>query len=318
VGYNGSTGIGSGARKHPELKKGPLLEWVTDISGGGSVYWIVDSESQPTPVYRVVGDQIEDIRGKNLPPAVQKRYNARRNAIKAVLPKLNTAYGAKYNFEVLNDPDGTGFLVYALAAFTRTDAIYIGGHVRVSVSADGSTVERIDDLSRGIIENKASHGSQPVALGTAQVIDTKYPVETFIYSSNLYSIPIGVATLDGTVWMVASGKIRQMDPNLVKQVETESNKKAKKCSDDSIFSSQSVCFQLAPHSLPRFASSTSRPSKNPGTISLESSNNLTVALISAFMLIYGSSGQTKTSRQCSDEDHITALISSRGIQEYFG
>jgi hypothetical protein len=95
--------------KHPELKKGPLLEWVTDISGGGSVYWIVDSEPQPTPVYRVVGDQIEDIRGKNLPPAIQKRYNARRNAIKAVLPKLNAAYGAKYNFEVLNIPMEPGF-----------------------------------------------------------------------------------------------------------------------------------------------------------------------------------------------------------------
>jgi hypothetical protein len=194
--------------KHPELKKGPLLEWVTDLSNSGSVYWIVDTEPNPTPTYKVIADRIEDIRGKPLPSEIQTRYKARRNAIKAVSPKLNAAYGAKYNFEVVNDPDGSGFLVYALAAFTRTDAIYIGGHFRITVSADGSKVERIDDLSRGIIENKASPGSQAVALGTAQAIDSKYPVETFIYSSNLYHIPIGVGTRDGTIWMIANGRIQ--------------------------------------------------------------------------------------------------------------
>ena len=100
--------------KHPELKKGPLLEWVTDLSDGGSVYWIVDTDPRPTPVYKVVSGRVEDIRGKPLPPAIETRYRARRTAIKAVLPKLNAAYGAHYNFEVLEDPDG--FLVYALAA----------------------------------------------------------------------------------------------------------------------------------------------------------------------------------------------------------
>jgi hypothetical protein len=214
--------------KHPELKKGPLLEWVTDLSNGGSVYWIVDTEPQPTPVYKVVGDRIEDIRGKPLPSAIQTRYQARRNAIKAMLPKLNRAYGAKYNFEVLSDPDGSGFLVYALAAFTRSNPIYIGGHLRATVSADGSKVERIDDLSRGIIENKTPPGAQSVALGTAQAVDAKYPVETFIYSSNLYRIPMGVATKDGTIWMVVNGKITKMDPNLAKQAETESKKKKPK------------------------------------------------------------------------------------------
>jgi hypothetical protein len=214
--------------KHPELKKGPLLEWVTDLSDGGSVYWIVDTEPQPMPVYKVVGNRIEDIRGKPLPAAIQTRYRARRNAMKAVLSKLNGAYGAKYNFEVLSDPDGGGFLVYALAAFTRTDAIYVGGHFRITVSANGSTVERVDDLSRGIIENKTPPGAQSVALGTAQAVDAKYPVETTIYSSNLYHIPIGVGTKDGTIWMVANGKITKMEPKVMKQAESELKKKSKK------------------------------------------------------------------------------------------
>jgi hypothetical protein len=128
---------------HPKLKKGPLLEWVMDLSNGGSVYWIVDTEPQPTPVYKVVGGRIEDIRGRALPDAIQTRYNARRNAIKAVLPKLNAAYGAKYNFEVLNDPDGSGFLVYALAAFTRTDAIYIGAISESQSQRMGRTLKEL-------------------------------------------------------------------------------------------------------------------------------------------------------------------------------
>jgi hypothetical protein len=141
------------------------------------------------------------------------------------LPKLNGAYGAKYNFELLNDPDGSGFLVYALAAFTRTDAIYIGGHFRITVSADGSKVERIDDLSHGIIENKAPPGAKSVGLGTAQAVDSKYPVETTIYSSNLYHIPIGVATKDGTIWLVANGKIEKMDSKLMEKAARKLDKK---------------------------------------------------------------------------------------------
>ena len=60
--------------QHPELKKGPLLEWVTDLSNGGSVYWIVDTEpegTEGTPVYRVLGGRVEDLRGKRLPAGIQ-------------------------------------------------------------------------------------------------------------------------------------------------------------------------------------------------------------------------------------------------------
>jgi len=197
--------------KHPELKTGPLLEWITDLSNGGSVYWIVDTETQPTPVYKVTGDRIEDIHGKPLPLAIATRYKARQTAIRAARPKLNTAYGARYNFEVLNDPDGSGFLVYALAAFTKKYPVYTGGHLRITVSADGSKVERIDELSHGIIGQKADRGTEILAVATAQVVKTKYPVETWIYTSHLYNMPMYVATTDGAAWGVANGRIVRVD-----------------------------------------------------------------------------------------------------------
>jgi hypothetical protein len=136
------------------------------------------------------------------------RKRAKQTAMQAVLPRLNGAYGPKYNFEVLNDPDGKGFLVYALATFRDRSAIYLGGHFRITVSADGAKAERIDDLSRGITRNPTPADAKPVAMGTAQAVDSKYPVETVIYESNLYKIPIGVGTRDGTIWMVANGRIQ--------------------------------------------------------------------------------------------------------------
>jgi hypothetical protein len=141
--------------------------------------------------------------------------------MQAVLPRLNGAYGAKYNVEVLNDPDGSGFLVYALAAFTKRDAVYTGGHFRITVFADGAKVDRIDDLSRGIIRSKADPGHEMVGMGTAQAVDTKYPVETWLYSSHLYRLPIGVATRDGTVWIVVNGKIAKVDKKTVEEAQAK-------------------------------------------------------------------------------------------------
>jgi hypothetical protein len=99
---------------------------------------------------------------------------------------------------VLDDPDGSGFLVYGLAAFTTGDAVYTGEHVRVTVSADGSKTERLDELSHGIIQQKADPGKEMVAVSTAQAVDTKYPVETWLYTSHLYHLPMYVAAKNGS------------------------------------------------------------------------------------------------------------------------
>lgn len=142
---------------------------------------------------------------------VEKR--AKETAMRTVLPRLNGAYGPRYNFEVLNDPDGKGFLVYALATFHDRSAIYLGGHFRITVSADGAKAERVDDLSRGIMRNSLPAGAEVRVIGNAQAVDSRYPVETVIYESNLYRVPIGVGTRDGTIWMLANGRVQNTGDN---------------------------------------------------------------------------------------------------------
>src|SRR5262249_7204689 len=54
--------------------------------------------------------------------------------------------GGVPNTVVLPAPNGSGILVYFLRPKESNDMVPVGGHYRVSVSADGSTVERVDQL----------------------------------------------------------------------------------------------------------------------------------------------------------------------------
>ena len=205
-------------------KVGPQF-WITDLSkGSDSVYLIDARQPEPAVAYRVIfpksgSPNILDAQHQPLPPEIAVRYQALQTAIRAARPTLNVAYGPRFNYEVLNDPDGSGFLVYALAAFTKKKVVYTGGHVRLTVSADGAKVERIDQLSHGIIEQKSDAGHEVVALAVAQAVETKHPVETFLYESHLYHLPMYVATTDGSSWRVVNGKIHKFTPAELKEAE---------------------------------------------------------------------------------------------------
>jgi hypothetical protein len=214
----------AGAR-YPEWKKVSPQCWITELSkSADSVYLIDARQTEPAIAYKVTfpksgAPSVLDTHHQPLPPGIAVRYKALRTARNAALPTLNVAYGPHYNYEVLNDPDGSGFLVYALAAFTKKKVVYTGGDVRVTVSADGAKVERIDQLSHGIIEQKSDSGHEVVALAVAQAVETNHPVETFLYESHLYHLPFYVATNDGSSWRVVNRKIHKFTKAELKELE---------------------------------------------------------------------------------------------------
>ena len=150
---------------------------------------------------------IEDRRGQALPKNIALRYKARATAAAAVRDKL---FDADYNFEVLDDPDGDGFLVYALAATRTNDEILTGGHYRVTVSADGLKAERVDLLSQLIRQEKHNGDKQTVAVSATQ-LSSNVPVETWLYSSHLYEMPMYVGCKDGSIWAIVNGRIVRSD-----------------------------------------------------------------------------------------------------------
>jgi hypothetical protein len=120
-------------------------------------------------------------------------------------------FNIHYDYVVLDDPDGSGFLVYALGSTRKAGQFVLGGHVRVAVSADGSRIERIDPLSRTLLIEDEKHTGLPkdthlVGMSFNQVVSNK-PVETLIYASYLGKKPIFVQIPDGKVWQVADGKM---------------------------------------------------------------------------------------------------------------
>jgi len=151
--------------------------------------------------------RVSQTRDKGATDPVRKR--AKETAIAALQGKL---FDIHYDYVVLNDPDGSGFLVYALGKGSKPGDTVVHGHFRVSVSADGQKAERTDALSRGVtIDNKnvdpSPKGYHKVAFVTATVVGSK-PVETLIYASNSMKMPITVATPNGRIWEIENGKIK--------------------------------------------------------------------------------------------------------------
>ena len=137
-----------------------------------------------------------------------RRKRAKQTAIVALKGKL---FDIHYDYVVLDDPDGSGLLVYALASTGKLNEFVLAGHFRVTVSADGTKAERVDALSRSLAIQRGGEGlpvgSHLVGMHMVQIVSSK-PVETLIYTSNLAKMPIYVATLPhGRIYEVANGKI---------------------------------------------------------------------------------------------------------------
>jgi hypothetical protein len=137
------------------------------------------------------------------------RKRATQTAVAALQDKL---FNLRYDYVVLNDPDGKRLLVYALGSTKKSYEIVLAGHFRVTVSPDGTKVERVDPLSKSVLvssdrESGLPAGYRGVALYFNQIVSDK-PVETFIYTANLAKKNIYVGTPDGRMWLIKSGRMR--------------------------------------------------------------------------------------------------------------
>ena len=136
------------------------------------------------------------------------RKRAQQTAMAAVRGKL---FKIRYDYVVLDDPDGNGFLVYALGKGSKPGDTVVHGHFRVTVSADEQKAERVDALSHTVLIDSKNTPRvaeyQKWGLATSQTVGTR-PVETLVYASNMIKLPIGVATPPhGQVWFIENGKI---------------------------------------------------------------------------------------------------------------
>lgn len=116
--------------------------------------------------------------------------------------------GGNPNTVVLDDPDGSGFLVYFLRAKPAMDKIPIGGHYRFTVSSDGRKVEQVDRLFASCLTlpKQPPEGGTPVELFMTHLVSST-PLETHVFLSLQDGIPFAIGTPDRTLWLVKDGEI---------------------------------------------------------------------------------------------------------------
>jgi hypothetical protein len=142
----------------------------------------------------------------------------RKRAVKTAKAALEgKLFNIRYNYIVLDDPDGSGFLVYALGQSPKRGDVVIHGHFRVTVSADGEKSERVDALSHTLLTESdlpagLPQGTHLVGAAIMQMVSST-PVETLLYASNMMKMPLYVATPpNGQAWVIENGKITKQKP----------------------------------------------------------------------------------------------------------
>jgi len=209
------------------LASDALAAKVSDLQAAGLKGWLVQDDGKTAKVrflrdkgngLEIGYDVVVDGKGAGpvTEPADRKLTDEERlafSARQAAAAAQPAACRAGYNAAMVRNPDGDGWIVWLLAPAPAAGAIPIGGHYRIFVAADGKTVKQVDALSASclLIEKPKAADGKP-ALAYASHIVSPQPVETHVFLSNLYKLPLAIGANGGKdVWLVDKGRIQKTE-----------------------------------------------------------------------------------------------------------
>jgi hypothetical protein len=145
------------------------------------------------PVRNGRAGEVVEVAETTLPPEQQAMFRARLTAANNIGSLRCTP---RYNAVVLDDPDSDGWLVWLLASTNQPNQLILTGHYRFRISADGTEVLRRDQLSATcIIQTVDPAQGQLAALNVSHIVSPQ-PIETHVFASLLYRLPIYVVAGD--------------------------------------------------------------------------------------------------------------------------
>jgi hypothetical protein len=131
---------------------------------------------------------------------------ALRTARKTPVPRVDAPYNdVVLPAELIGE---AGWLVYELAATTNAEEMLVGGHTRIKVSADGTTVEEVFPFARTDLRVPAGKAVTKITLTH---IASQTPLEHHVFLSLLYKKHLRVLTELGA-WDVEHGRIVYCGP----------------------------------------------------------------------------------------------------------
>ncbi len=131
-------------------------------------------------------------------------------ARQVVEPNIQSPCSSRFESLVTQDPSGDGLLLYAIAMAADPHTVLLGGHYRFSLSANGAALHQTDALSTScakatLSDLQSTDGSKGIAV-RANLSDT--PLETHVYLSLHYHVPLFVVTRDLKMWEIRNGHMR--------------------------------------------------------------------------------------------------------------
>jgi hypothetical protein len=184
-----------------------------DNAGRPLQSWIVaffTNEETPRIAYNIHIEkdkkaQIEEFQPPQAaPPGLLLLFRARQNALKAVQPFQQPINAVVLPAAVIGKQ---GILVELLAATQKPNLMVLGKHYRVIISNNGHKVDKVEPLSKGMLEIPTADdkGQKFTSIFATQLV-TDYPLETHVFANLLHKIPIYVMTNKG-LWLVDKGTI---------------------------------------------------------------------------------------------------------------
>ncbi|MES2625439.1 MAG: hypothetical protein V4628_09180 [Pseudomonadota bacterium] len=142
-----------------------------------------------------------------IPDEQLAQWKARQLALESDVQRCSETY----NTVVLEGLDGAEpvWEVYLLAATRDPNIVVLGGHHRITISADGSRIIKSEPLTKSCLQ--AARSTDAAALMVTNVIG-QAPLETHVFSSLLYRMPLYVLTDAGT-YEVEGREIRFVEEN---------------------------------------------------------------------------------------------------------
>jgi hypothetical protein len=196
----------------PDPGRAGIIGWVvTERSSGDVVRFVRRAERGIAPAYEVEVPQrgspvVKPVSGDGVLTADERaRFAAERRRRAA----SSAPVGGATTLWCFETPSKTGGWFGSWRPSPAAGAVPVGGHVRFSISADGSTVKRRDELSTSCLvidpRQGVPAGAQPVGVVASHVVSPT-PVETHVFLRLLYRMPVYVQA-GGRLWKVSDGRI---------------------------------------------------------------------------------------------------------------
>lgn len=180
------------------VREAALVVYFFDRAGPGAAFRVTMKGTKP--------GSLELMDGKK--PMPEEAAGARRafeSASKTEFPRAPGPYNAvTLPGKLVGEP---GWIVYFLSAPMKVDEVVAGGHVRVSIGADGTTVREVMPLSRSALRLPMPPPNSVGIVLSHVVSDT--PAETHVFLSLAHRKPIFLATRTG-MWKVEDGRVAYM------------------------------------------------------------------------------------------------------------